>query len=88
MLVQDKEAKVSELEYSLQMMKQGNDRLQQEILNLKSLIGELRGKNQKLQQDFETSQREVVQVQQKLVKIETKYETIEETRDKQVKSIR
>ena len=83
-LVQDKEAKISELEYSLQMIKQDNDRLQQEILNLKVLIGELRGKNQKLQQDFESSQREVTLVQQKLVKIETKYENIEETKEKQV----
>jgi chromosome segregation ATPase len=85
MLVQDKEAKVSELEYSLQMIRKDNDRLQQEILNLKALGSELRGKNQKLQQDFETSQREVVQVQQKLVKIETKYENVEETRVKQVR---
>ena len=84
MLVQDKDAKISELEYSMQMIKQDNDRLQQEILNLKALINELRGKNQKVQQDFETSQRELVQVQQKLVKIETKYENIEETKDKQV----
>jgi chromosome segregation ATPase len=83
-LVQDKEAKISELEYSLQMIKQDNDRLQQEILNLKVLIGELRGKNQKLQQDFESSQREVTLVQQKLVKIETKYENIEEIKEKQV----
>jgi uncharacterized protein YukE len=85
MLVQDKEAKVSELEYSLQMIRKDNDRLQQEILNLKALGSELRGKNQKLQQNFETSQREVVQVQQKLVKIETKYENVEETRVKQVR---
>ena len=85
MLVQDKEAKVSELEYSLQITKQDNDRLQQEILNLKALVNELRSKNQKGQQDYETSQRELVQLQQKLVKIETKYENIEETRVKQVK---
>ena len=85
MLVQDKEAKVSELEYSLQITKQDNDRLQQEILNLKALVNELRSKNQKGQQDYETSQRELVQLQQKLVRIETKYENIEETRVKQVK---
>ena len=85
MLLQDKEAKISELEYSLQMMKQENDRLQQEILKLKDLISELRGKNQKVQQDYEGSQREVQLVQQKLVKIETKYENMEEARVKQVR---
>ena len=85
MLVQDKEAKVAELEYSLQITKQDNDRLQQEILNLKALVNELRSKNQKGQQDYETSQRELIQLQQKLVKIETKYENVEETRAKQVR---
>ena len=85
MLVQDKEAKVAELEYSLQITKQDNDRLQQEILNLKALVNELRSKNQKGQQDYETSQRQLMQLQQKLVKIETKYENVEETRAKQVR---
>ena len=83
-LVQDKEAKVAELDYSLQMMNQENNRLQQEILNLKALVNDLRAKNQKVQQDFESSQREVMQVRQTLVKIETKYETVEESRNKQV----